>query len=244
MTQIISFENITKRFGDNLILNDITFSIEKNELFGIVGRSGSGKSTLLKILAGFYHPASGKVYFNGNNMTKKPAELKKAIGFATQEDAFYHDLSVFENMQYYCRIYGIGGHIDDYIKGLLRSVELEGKENTISKNLSGGMKRRLDIAISLVNDPEIIVMDEPTSNLDPILRKDVWGIIKSIRNLGKTIIVASHNFEEVSTNCSHAGVLFDGGIRMFDLDSMRSDMDVSSISMSIEECLISGDSDY
>ncbi len=244
MPSIISLSNVSKKFGKITVLDDVTISIEKNELLGIVGSSGSGKTTFLKIITGFYKPSGGKIYFNGKDVTKKTGELKKAIGFATQENAFYHELSVLENMLYYCRMFGIAGDIRSYVCGILRSVELAGYENAIAKNLSGGMKRRLDLAISIIHDPEIVVMDEPTSGLDPVLRREIWRIIKTINSFGKTVVIASHMFDEISANCSRACVIINGRIeKVFDISAMRQKMDARLISSRLEETIATGGED-
>lgn len=236
MPPIISFENLSKHFGKNIVIENANLDIHKSELFGILGRSGSGKSTLLKILTGFYKPSDGKIYFNGEDVTKNTKELKKSIGFATQEDAFYYDLTVHENMKYYCRIYGLSGRIDEYVTGLLRSVELDGYEDYTAGKLSGGMKRRLDIAISIVHDPEIVVMDEPTSNLDPLLRREIWKTILGIKSMGKTVIVASHMFDEISMNCDRACIITDTSINnIFDLNEIRKNTNTADISAEMEK---------
>ena len=242
MPPVISFSGISKRFGNNTVLSNVDLDIRKNELFGIVGRSGSGKSTLLKTLTGFYRPTGGKIYFNGKDITKESKSLKRVIGFATQDNAFYYNLSIFENMKYYCRIYGMKGDLDEYIHGLLRSVQLGRYEHSMAGNLSDGMKRRLDLAISVVHDPDIVVMDEPTAGLDPILRKDIWGTIRTINDMGKTIIVTSHMFDEIIYNCNRACVISNGSVkRIFDLNELRRTMDINSLAHELEKCMEDGD---
>jgi ABC-2 type transport system ATP-binding protein len=215
---LIEFKGITKSFGDKKVLDNLNLTIDKGDIFGILGPSGSGKSTLMKILMGIELPDSGKVIFKGQDISRQPLLLRKITGLTTQENSFYDKLSVRENMGYYANLYsvnrkGLGAHIDS----ILRSVKLDHSKDTLAGSLSGGMKRRLDFAISLLHDPELLIMDEPTTGLDPILVKQFWHIIKETQKRGKTMLVISHLFHEVKENCSRAGILCKGTITSFNV---------------------------
>ncbi|MEM2138869.1 MAG: ABC transporter ATP-binding protein, partial [Candidatus Woesearchaeota archaeon] len=190
---IIEFSNINKSFGNKKILANFNLKIHKSDVLGIIGKSGSGKSTLLNILLGIYKPDSGKILYKEKEINYN--ELKKIIGLTTQENSFYYKLSVYENMVYYANLYDVKkDNLKAYVIDLLKSVELDNSINLISEKLSGGMKRRLDFAISLLHEPEILILDEPTTGLDPLLVKQFWKIVNNYREKGKTIILVSHIF--------------------------------------------------
>jgi ABC-2 type transport system ATP-binding protein len=217
---LIEFSDVSKSFNKKKILNDISFKIDKGDIFGLLGRSGSGKTTLLKILLGTYRPDSGEVTFRNRDITGDSFYLRKIIGLTTQENSFYDKLSVYENMRYYSSLYDISlskKELDMRIKNILKEVELESSLNTMAERLSGGMKRRLDFAISLIHDPELLILDEPTTGLDPILVKQFWEIIKKFSKNGKTILVISHIFPEIKENCNRAGILNKGKIKLINI---------------------------
>jgi ABC-2 type transport system ATP-binding protein len=213
---VIEFRGVSKRFGKKTVLDDINLSIREGELFAIIGRSGSGKSTLMKIFLGIYKPDRGKVLFEGKDITRRPGELRKLVGLTTQENSFYDKLSVYENMRYYGNLFGVElprKIMRAEILSILKEVELDQELKTMGGNLSGGMKRRLDFAISMIHDPKILILDEPTTGLDPILVQQFWKIIRRVAKKGKTILVISHIFPELEENCGRACILDRGRIK-------------------------------
>jgi ABC-2 type transport system ATP-binding protein len=204
---LIEFSDVTKSFNKKLVLDKINLKIYEGEIFGLVGRSGSGKSTLIKILLGTYKPDSGKVFFRGNDITGNSYYLRKIVGLTTQENSFYDKLTVYENMRYYGNLFKVKKS-KDQIMQLLSSVELNQSVNTLAENLSGGMKRRLDFALSMIHDPELLILDEPTTGLDPILVRQFWQIVRNAT--GKTILVISHIFPEIKHNCKRVCLLGKG----------------------------------
>lgn len=207
--QYILFDGITKRFGKKTVIDKLTLSIHKNEIFGIIGRSGAGKSTLLKLLIGFYPLTSGKILFQGNVL--KGSEIKMHVGFCTQENSFYPELTVHENLYYYGKLYGI----PDFKKReaeLLNLMDIASSRNVVASRLSGGMKRRLDFAISLIHKPQLLILDEPTTGLDPITEKAIWELIKELSSHGISIIIISHMLQYVGEYCDRVGFLADGKI--------------------------------
>lgn len=213
MQPLISFQNIGKSFSSQKILNDLSLDIYHNEIFGLVGKSGSGKSTLYRILMGFYKPDNGTLIFDGKDITHDTHAIRQLIGLTTQENSFYPQLTVAENLRYYGRMYHLShSDIDQRIPQLLQLVELTGHEKSFASELSGGMQRRLDFAISLIHDPPILLLDEPTTGLDPMLRKNLWQLIHNIRNFGKTIIITTHFFDELEQHSTRVGVLNKGRI--------------------------------
>ncbi|MBT3408499.1 ABC transporter ATP-binding protein [archaeon] len=213
---IIEFKDITKAFGSKKILDNVNLKISKGDIFGIIGPSGSGKSTLMKVLMGIYKPTSGSIYFKEKEVLKDSNFLLKVTGLTTQENSFYYKLTVKENMHYYANLNSVQMNkkdLDVHINKILRSVNLYDSKDKLAQNISGGMKRRLDFAISLVHNPELLILDEPTTGLDPKLVDQFWKIIKEVSKEGKTIIVISHIFSELEKNCNKAGILYNGKIK-------------------------------
>lgn len=227
---IFKIDGIVKTFKDRTILNDISFDIKEGEIFGIIGPSGSGKTTLLNTIIGFIQPDQGEVLFkldhviesskenNFQSVIKKHSLLKKMFGFASQVPSFYHNLTIRENLDYFGSLYDLYPEaLDANIDTLLNLLDLKNYEDILAKNLSGGMERRLDIACALIHDPPILILDEPTSDLDPILRAHIWNLIRKINSKGTTIIISSHNLSELEHLCSRIAILKDG--KILDVDT-------------------------
>ncbi|MFT4312569.1 MAG: ABC transporter ATP-binding protein [Candidatus Woesearchaeota archaeon] len=211
MDPLVEFQNITKRFKDEVVLNNVQLQIFPDEIFGIIGRSGSGKTTLTRILLGFYPPDEGKLIYRGEDITTHTNKIRRIVGLTTQENSFYPRLTAKENLMYYGRIYDLKKEtLETRVPLLLRLMNLVGHENVLAEDLSGGMKRRLDFAISLIHDPDLLILDEPTTGLDPVLTEDIWDIIWKIHSTGKTVIIISHLFDEIEQNCGRVGILNKG----------------------------------
>lgn len=210
--KLISVDKIKKRFGKTVVIEDLSLDIFKGEVFGLIGRSGCGKSTLLKILIGVYDIDSGKIIYDNKDITKNNKATRRLVGLTTQENSFYEELTIHENMTYYSELYGLKKNKKE-IDDILRSVGLLEKRKMLAGKISGGMKRRLDFAISLLHDPALLILDEPTTGLDPILVRQFWDIVKGIKKKGKTIIVISHIFDELAGNCDRVGIMHQGSIK-------------------------------
>lgn len=209
----IEFQNIKKRFGKNEVLLGVNLEIPYGERFGIIGVSGSGKSTLLNILIGFLRANAGSVYFNLRDIAREKKTIRRTFGFAAQDGSFYGDLSVMENLEYFGTLYGMSkGDILKRAKGLLALVGLSNAKETLGKNLSRGMQKRLDIACAMIHEPKVLILDEPTEDLDPMLRKDILLLIKKINERGTTIIITSHLLSEIETICTKIAILHGGKI--------------------------------
>lgn len=214
-TSILKLEKVKKVFGKTSILDSIDLEIQSGEIFGIIGASGSGKTTLLHTLIGFIVPSSGKIMFNKNlespnwvYVLNNLDFIKKRVGFAAQHPSFYEKLTVYENLDYFGALYNLTSEARlSNINTLLELVELDHARNILAKNLSGGMQRRLDIACSMIHNPELLILDEPTSDLDPVLAKHIWKLIKKINKKGTTIIVASHDLSEIESVSTRIGIL-------------------------------------
>jgi ABC-2 type transport system ATP-binding protein len=205
----IQFENITKSFGRKIILDNLSLNIPYKEIFGIIGKSGSGKTTLLSILIGFLKPDKGQVLFQSRDIYRDLQSVQQQFGFAAQEGSFYPKLTVEENLEYFGKMYNINTNVlKEKIPELLKLVELEDAHDLLGWKLSAGMQKRLDIACALINDPKVLILDEPTEDLDPALRNEVLDLLHKInREKDITIIITSHLLDEVEYLCSEVAIL-------------------------------------
>jgi len=210
---LLRAHGVSKSFGESKILDDINFDIKSGEIFGLIGMSGAGKTTLLNVLVGVLKPEQGDVllaYKDGTTQSvfRTPQEVRKRIGFATQTPSFYEKLTVRENLEHFGRLYRIKEQeLNRRINSLLDLVGLKQAKDALSSNLSGGMQKRLDIACALLNEPDVLVLDEPTADLDPILRKQLWELIRQINLKGTTILLASHFLAEIELLCTRIAIL-------------------------------------
>jgi len=224
-TPIFKIKEVSKVFDHRIVLDDINLDINAGEIFGVIGASGSGKSTLLNILVGFLKPNTGEVLFRREHLLEHKdsqvfksvyshhEELKKIMGMAAQTPSFYDTLTTKENLEYFGTLYSLHGEVmHTNMTTLINLMDLQGAENRPAKNLSGGMQRRLDIACSLIHDPSILILDEPTADLDPLLRNHIWRLVKKINKRGTTIVLASHHLSELELLCTRIAILKDGKI--------------------------------
>lgn len=207
---LLDVENVSKTFGVREILKDINFQVHRGDIIGFLGFSGSGKTTLLNIISGFLKPSSGNIYFNFENkgdlisIYRESFKYKSVIGFSAQKPSFYPELTIQENMHYYGILSGMEKEgLKEKIDEILILLDLIEHKKVLGKNLSQGMKKRLDLACSLVHDPIILILDEPTSNLDFKLREEILHYIKKINHKkGIAIIFVSHYLNEIEGLCN------------------------------------------
>lgn len=210
---LLEFENVVKSYNGKKVLSGVSFSIKEGEIFGLVGGSGCGKSTLLKILIGMIRADGGKVFFEGKDSLKREDYLKKNTGFATQENMLFDELTIKENSYYFGKLYGMKNKtIKERFNELLELLRLKGFEDTQINYLSGGMAKRANLLVSLIHNPKLLILDEPTVGLDPALRRSLWDYIQRINKVGTTILVTSHLLEEIEENCGRIGILKSGEI--------------------------------
>jgi ABC-2 type transport system ATP-binding protein len=204
---IISIKDITKQYGAKKVIKGLSFDIEKGEIFGLLGSNGAGKSTITKIILGLEKQTSGSIsYFNNTKVN-----LKQKISLVPQDTAFYKDFSVEKNMLFFASVYGLKkDKIKPRVDFLLKWLELEDFKDVKSSFLSGGYQRLLNIALSLIHDPEIIFLDEPTVGLDPKMRQMFWVKIKELKKAGKTIILTTHYMDEAQDLCTRIALLKKG----------------------------------
>ncbi len=212
-TALIRVENLGKKFNAHEVLEGISFEVRPGEIFGIIGMSGTGKTTLLNLLVGFLQPDTGDVVLElpdsqTVSVRGQPELTKKLFGFSTQSPSFHEKLTVEENLMHFAELYGLPpGKSMSKTKYLLQLTGLSESKDVLANNLSGGMQKRLDIACALIHDPKLLVLDEPTADLDPILRVQLWDIIRLINKKGTTIIIASHFIDEIEFLCNRIAIL-------------------------------------
>lgn len=208
--QAIETKNLTKKFKDKLAVNGINLQIKQGELFSLLGTNGAGKTTTIKMLSGLILPTSGEIIIEGMNMKKDIFKIKEILNVSPQETAIAPNLTVKENLEFMAGVYKIKDR-DKKIKELIKLFKLDEVLNKKAKTLSGGWQRKVSIGISLINDPKILFLDEPTLGLDVIARKELWNVIKSLK--GKiTIILTTHYMEEAENLSDRIGIMANGNL--------------------------------
>jgi ABC-2 type transport system ATP-binding protein len=210
---IVAANNLVKQFGEVRALDGLTLGIKKGESFGLLGPNGSGKTTFIRMVAGLVIPTSGDLMVLGESMPARADRVRPRIGYMTQLQALYIDLSVWENVQFFARIFGMNDKAarNKRIEEVLDLVELLPRKDSLTANLSGGMKQRLSLACALVHEPELLLLDEPTVGVDPQLRQSFWGYFRSLNERGVTIIISSHVMDEAD-RCDRLGLIFYGKV--------------------------------
>jgi len=209
MSEIIKIENLTKKIGRKIILHNLSFSVEKGKIVGIVGPNGAGKSTLIKTMLGLYHITRGNVYINGYSIKSDLEKTLKDIGCIIENPDIYNNLSGKENIKLYAELNNMDDQ--DFIDRLVNLVKLSNRINDTVKTYSLGMKQRLGIACALVNKPKILVLDEPTNGLDPLGIKELRELLKLInQQTNITIILCSHILDEMEKVCDEIIMIDDG----------------------------------
>lgn len=205
---IISVKNLQKNYGTFEAVKGISFDVFEGEIFGLLGPNGAGKSTTLEIIETLRDKTSGEVMVDGMNLDKEPGDIKKIIGVQLQASGFYPGLNLVELIQLFGGLYNRPVQPME----LLKLVNLEDKAKSKYKELSGGQKQRFSIATTLINQPKIVFLDEPTTGLDPQARRNLWDLIKSIRAKGTTVIITTHYMDEAEQLCDRIAILDEGKI--------------------------------
>jgi ABC-2 type transport system ATP-binding protein len=205
----IDVEKLTKRYGNLLAVNDISFTVRKGEVFAFLGPNGAGKTTTVEIIETIRTPTSGKVRLFGMDVTKKKRKIVRRIGVLPQGFSSFDRITVRETIQYYSRLFNCR---NTDIDGLIELANLKDKSKEQFKNLSGGLKQRLGIAIALVNNPEVVFLDEPTTGLDPRARREVWDVLLGLKKKGKTVFLTTHYMEEAELIADTVAIISKGSI--------------------------------
>jgi len=204
--------NLKRLFGEFVAVDGITFSVGKGEVFGFLGPNGAGKTTTVKMLCGILMPSSGSAKVAGFDIATQPDEVKSSIGYMSQKFSLYNDLTVSENIDFFGNIYGIDDRrLKIRKKEVLKLIGLEGKENVITSTLSVGWKQRLALGCSIIHEPRILFLDEPTAGVDPDSRRMFWNLIYSLAQKGMTMFVTTHYMDEAE-NCARLGFIYNGKI--------------------------------
>ena len=204
----IEVSHLKKVYGDLIAVNDISFKVRKGEIFAFLGPNGAGKTTTVEIIESIRQQTEGNVKLLGVDTKTGFNRVKEKISILPQEFHSFERFTVRETLVYFSRLYQKRADID----GIIRAMNLESHEKMLYRNLSGGLKQRVGVALSLVNDPEIVFLDEPTTGLDPKARREVWQVIANLRDQGKTVFLTTHYMEEAEYLAEHIAIIFKGRI--------------------------------
>ncbi|MCD6356365.1 MAG: ABC transporter ATP-binding protein [Anaerolineaceae bacterium] len=208
----VQTKELTKKFGDFTAVNSIDFYIEKGEIFGLLGPNGAGKTTTIRMLCGILKQTSGTAKVLGWDIEKDAEEIKKKIGYMSQRFALYNDLSAVENIEFYASVYGVPPEDrDNRIKELIDTAGLAGFEKVQVKNLSGAWRQRLALACAIAHKPPMLFLDEATSGVDPISRREFWDLIYEMAGQGVSVLATTHYMDEAEY-CNKIGLILDGKI--------------------------------
>jgi ABC-type multidrug transport system ATPase subunit len=207
-TSVVVVDGLTKVFGNVVAVDHVSFTVKERDIFGLLGPNGSGKTTLIRMLCGILTPTSGEAYVLGRNVIKESEEVKKSIGYMSQQFSLYSDLTVLENLNFYARVYGIPRRErKERLDEVIEIVGIKSYLNQMSGALSGGWKQRLALACALVHKPKLLFLDEPTAGIDPVARRDLWNLLFELSAKGTTFFVTTHYMDEAE-RCSHLGYIF------------------------------------
>ena len=216
---VIKTNKLTKRFGDFIAVDEISFEVHKGEIFGFLGANGAGKTTAMRMLCGLSIPTSGTATVAGFNVFTQPEEIKKNIGYMSQKFSLYEDLTVLENIQFYGGIYGLSNkEIKLKSEELTAKLGLEKEAKKLVSSLPLGWKQKLSFLVAIVHTPKIVFLDEPTGGVDPSMRREFWDLIYAAADKGITIFVTTHYLDEAEY-CNRVTIMVDGKIKALDSPS-------------------------
>lgn len=211
MGAAVSLQNVYKVYNQTPVVSDLSLAIAPGEIFGLLGPNGAGKSTTIRMLTTLTRPSQGHIQVAGFDVLRQPVQVKRRIGVVLQQTSVDGDLSVWENMEFHARLHHIPNPERQHrIERWLEYVELSDRRQDLVKTLSGGMKRRLQIARAMLHEPEILFLDEPTVGLDPQTRRRLWEIIRDLNKQGMTLLLTTHYMEEVEYLCDRIGIMDSG----------------------------------
>lgn len=207
---------LTKKFGDFVAVDSVSFQVHRGEVFGFLGANGAGKSTTIRMLCGLLKPTSGDASVGGYDIAKKPEEVKRRIGYMSQKFSLYMDLTAEENIRFYAGVYGLSrSRVRSKIPEVMEMAGLRGREHSPTSELAGGWRQRLALGCALLHDPAIVFLDEPTGGVDPIQRRRFWDLISDLAANGVTVFVTTHYLDEAEychrIMLMHAGRIVAGG---------------------------------
>jgi ABC-2 type transport system ATP-binding protein len=213
---VIKADKLTKKFGDFIATNAISFEVEKGEIFGFLGANGAGKTTAMRMLCGLSIPSSGAATVAGFDVYKETEKIKQNIGYMSQKFSLYEDLTVKENIRFYAGIYGMSrSGIKEKMAALLDQLQLTAEENALVKSLPLGWKQKLAFSVAILHEPTIVFLDEPTGGVDPVTRREFWNLIYEAAAKGITVFVTTHYMDEAEY-CNRVSIMVDGKIEALD----------------------------
>ena len=216
---VIKAEKLTKRFGDFIAANEITFDVYAGEIFGFLGANGAGKTTAMRMLCGLSTPSSGKANIAGFDIYKQTESIKKNIGYMSQKFSLYEDLTVIENITFFGGIYGLSDkQIKEKSEILIQQLGLQGQTKKLVGSLPLGWKQKLSFSVAVLHEPKIVFLDEPTGGVDPVTRRQFWDLIYEASDKGITIFVTTHYMDEAEY-CNRISMMVDGVIKALDTPS-------------------------
>ncbi|MCL6454224.1 MAG: ABC transporter ATP-binding protein [Alicyclobacillus sp.] len=210
---VLEVQDLHKTYGKTAALQGATFSVQAGSCFGLLGPNGAGKSTTMKVLTGIIQPDRGETRVLGLRPDREPGAVRKRIGYVPQEITLYDKLSARDNLAFFGELYGVPrAQLPQRIREVLRQIGLENRGGDLVGSFSGGMKRRVNIAAALLHHPQLLILDEPTVGIDPQSRNHIFGIIRSLKQDGVTVIYSTHYMEEVESLCDHLAILDHGRV--------------------------------
>ncbi len=206
-------DNLSKRYGELRAVDGISFEVRAGEVYGLLGPNGAGKTTTLSMLSGVLKPDNGRILFDQIDLHAEPVKVKQQLGVVPQETALYEDLSAKENLKFWGGLYGLkGGELDSAIERTLDQVGLKARAKDAVKKYSGGMKRRLNLALGLIHQPRLVLLDEPTVGIDPQARANILDVVRQVAESGTTVLYTTHYLEEAESLCDRIGIMDHGKI--------------------------------
>ena len=223
-------ENLTKKFGDFTSVDHINFQVKQGEIFGFLGANGAGKTTAIRMLCGLLRPTSGVATVAGYDVKTQAKFVKRHIGYMSQRFSLYNDLTLFENMQLFGTVYGIPkAELKDRIHQSLKELQMDDKANTLVYSIQLGWKQKLAFATAMLHRPQIVFLDEPTSGVDPIVRREFWNMIYQAASQGVTIFVTTHYMDEAEY-CERISIMESGQLKIIGKPAdIKAEMGVDSI---------------
>jgi ABC-2 type transport system ATP-binding protein len=223
-------EGLTKKFGKFIAVDHISFKVKRGEIFGFLGPNGAGKSTTIRMLCGLFSPTEGSATVGGFDIATQPDEIKSRIGYMSQKFSLYEDLTVEQNINFYGGIYGLAGpRLEDRKRWAIEMAGLVGKEAMMAHALSGGWRQRLALGCSILHEPPILFLDEPTGGVDPVSRREFWDLIYDLSHRGVTVFVTTHYLDEAE-HCHTIGLIYNGKlIALGSPTELKHSLDVYSV---------------